>query len=89
LKENVNIKDSDKKEEPIHQNYNTKSKKKVQKNKKKNTTTKNLKPTQRYQSLEEKEWKSMNIKRVVERKITLGGPPPHKGVFVVLLSEQH
>jgi hypothetical protein len=56
LKENVNIKDSDKKEEPIHQNYNTKSKKKVQKNKKKkNTTTKNHKPTQRYQSLEEKE----------------------------------
>jgi hypothetical protein len=36
LKENVNIKDSDKKEEPIHQNYNTKSKK-VKKKKKKKT----------------------------------------------------
>jgi len=33
----------------------------------------------------------MKIKRVVEGKITLGpaGPPLHKGVFVVLQSEQH
>jgi hypothetical protein len=53
LKENVNIKDGDKKEEPIHQNYNTKSKKKVQK--KKSATTKNHKPTRRYQPSEEKE----------------------------------